>query len=239
MSHAVILVEIASQIVGGEDGGGIHYLIVQDKLTNTTHPTHPPLQICGLDSRKCENAMEAQVMFEEFISMIRAHPFLQESYILYCCERNTGYVSGMLDMLIRHVPRTFSLSQTTKARKDPGIFTDARIKSCYAASLMRELTRDSLCFMRNFLVCPQSGISMEEYRNKVLNEVFAQFRRAHRLEVTGKNDTKPHMAGWSGKVGDQRDDELLAVGIGSHVMDRVDLGEFGVHDLRKMAAGAA
>lgn len=149
--------------------------------------------------------------------MLRTHPWLKHSWIIFAPERNNG-LAGHLDEVISSIPCAYTLSDGTgssrsgnNVRGSPGINTNETTKNLYARCLRQELNKRNVCFLRDFVVCDQpseeashSGFkSIDERRFEVKEEAIAQLERCRPVVKKRASDFSPMFVGWSGKCDDE------------------------------------
>jgi len=69
------------------------------------------LIIVGMDAHACKTAEDVVWFFNEFITGLRRHPWLDAAWIIFAAEKNTGHESGHLVRELRKFSRIYAIRQ--------------------------------------------------------------------------------------------------------------------------------
>ena len=163
------------------------------------------LIVFGMDSFPSQSFEEQELFFTDFINQISDDEFLSQCQIIYCCERNTGFQSGVLQKLISSKINYYSLRENKK--KDYGINTDFYKKNMYAKIGQQYINRRSIIFYDK-LICSIEIINkidklktVEERRLDLIKEFIIQLRRC-KIVDRNEHSIVNSLCRWSGKTDD-------------------------------------
>lgn len=164
---------------------------------------------------------------------------------MFCCERNTSWAAGVLNMIVHNYPNIYILRENEKA--DFGVWTSEASKDSYGQSLITELWREGLYWLDDFVICPPLSngaldgmdaasmprIKPDERRMEIKKALYNQMQRAYLTGVDRKIDNQPVHKGWSAKVTGDSDDELLCIAFVTDVINQASQGKLGMRDFKR------
>lgn len=209
-----------------------------------------------MDSKLTHTTEDSVEFFRQFCLLVRNHPWLSSATTLFCCERNTGWAAGTLNLLVSNWPRVHILRDSEKT--DFGIWTNKKTKTKYGEALLQELWReDGLWWMDKFVVCApmktatteddatsgqaqMSNITPDQRREQIKKSLYNQLQRAERKRVGTTVDDQPIYVGWGAKVPGDSDEEILTLSLACAVMGEAEKGGMGMREfVRQKMAGQA
>lgn len=154
--------------------------------------------IVGMDSHACKTADDSIWLFNEFLSGIRKHPWLEHAWIMFVAEKNTGHESGHLVRELRKMQRIYAIRQNNNV--EYGWWTDNKAKVSYAHAARAKMAENSV-FMMHEVVCKNPWVQPEDVRRrKVIEKFYDQMSRYQLIEMEPHSAATPARVTVSGKV---------------------------------------
>jgi hypothetical protein len=140
-----------------------------------------------------------------FFGALRRHAWLQNSWFVFVCERNTGRESGHIAncVLRNNIGRTMCVRM--KEGRDYGVWTSFTMKSGYAAAGRARINDRSVRFMAEH-VCTnpfaRSSATAKDIRDASREELFKQLSTVREVATSPVSAFQQQKFSVSGKVGE-------------------------------------
>lgn len=171
---------------------------------------------------------EQEGMLVDFVSRVRGHPWLRDSWIIYFCENNGVGASQAYRhsaLLSQQFERVYCVRDIIKGVKKYGVHTSEERKIEYATEIRMQLNMGTLYFMRDFICNSSTGGKECDPARWVINELAAEMKRARIIPSKGAANhvTVSPRFQWTAKCRedgtinkDLSDDVLLALCMALH-----------------------
>lgn len=196
-------------------------------LTTTT--TRLCAQIVGMATYSPKGSRDRASYAATFFTELRQNEALRNAWIIFVCERNTGYEAGSLNEVLQAVdPKNVAVRE--RADRDYGWWSTKNIKMAYGTTSRKALGMKSVRFMRGWVACSSYGDSKLKSPDAVRAATKEEFIiELGNVRVVNKLTTNPasnDQASISGKVGedgkvrrDQNDDLFITFGMALFIME--------------------
>ncbi len=154
--------------------------------------------VVGMDAQPVKTAEDSIWFFQEFMSGLRKHPWIDGAWLMFAAETNTGHESGHLVTELKKMKRVYAIRE--KEDGEYGWRTDNKAKVHYAWSARAKMASDAVFLMKD-LVCKNPWVEKEDVRRqKVVEKFYDQMSRYQIVELAQHSAATPARVTTSGKV---------------------------------------
>jgi len=142
--------------------------------------------IVGMDSHSTGTSRDASDFVTGFVDAIRAHPQMQNAWIIFCCERNMAHEAGFLTEPVLKHRNTVAIAQHDV--NDYGWWTDLQTKVQAAYKARHCMAMESVGYMKDF-ICTNPWLDPKT-RRQITKAKFEEQLKRYKPVVTNPKD--PH-----------------------------------------------